>query len=131
VPRFFRVYLGALVTMMLFMVSAIAVAWPGLGRSERLVYTGLAVLGAYMLVRAVRARGLLSRRGPGWLPRYLDDIGFTLISLFDGFVIVSAIDLGAPGWLVAVVAVAGVVVGIQGVNRAKARHATAEVATSS
>ncbi len=36
----------------------------------------------------------------------MDDIGFTLISLFEGFIIiVSGIDLGAPGWPTAVVAV--------------------------
>jgi hypothetical protein len=38
-------------------------------------------------------------------------VGFTLIALFDGFVIVTAIDAGAPGWLVGVVAVAGVLFG--------------------
>ncbi len=32
----------------------------------------------------------------------MDDISFTLISLFEGFIIiVSGIDLGAPGWLTA------------------------------
>jgi hypothetical protein len=49
---------------------------------------------------------------PGdWWTTYVDHIGFTLISLFEGFIIVSGIDLGAPGWLTAVVAILGVVVG--------------------
>jgi hypothetical protein len=39
-----------------------------------------------------------------------------LISLFDGFAIVSALDLQAPGWLVAVVAVGAVGIGIYGIN---------------
>jgi len=46
-----------------------------------------------------------------WWTIYIDHIGFTLISLFEGFIIVSGIDLGAPGWLTAIVAVLGVVVG--------------------
>lgn len=45
--------------------------------------------------------------------------GFVLISLFDGFAIVSALDLQAPGWLVAVIAVGAVGVGIYGINLRK------------
>ena len=52
---------------------------------------------------------------------YVDHVGFTLISLFDGFVIVSAIDLKAPGWLVGALAVLGVVVGIRTVNAVKSK----------
>jgi hypothetical protein len=47
--------------------------------------------------------------------------GFTLISLFDGFVIVSAIDLGSPIWLVVAIGVLGILVGRLGVLRLKAR----------
>jgi len=55
-------------------------------------------------------------------PAYLDDIGFNLISLFDGFVIVAAIDLGAPVWLVVLGAIAAVVLGAQLIERAKRRE---------
>ena len=103
----FRVYLGSLTAMLAFVAGAIAVSWGGLGAAERLVFTGLSGLGLCMVWRAGRARSRLARREPGWRQRYLDDIGFTLISLFAGFVIVSAIDLNAPGWLVAVIATAG------------------------
>ncbi|NJC69127.1 hypothetical protein HC031_05255 [Planosporangium thailandense] len=44
-----------------------------------------------------------------------------LISLFDGFVIVSAIDLHARTWLVLIVAVGGVLAGIQSMKRVKTR----------
>ena len=37
--------------------------------------------------------------------------GFTLIALFEGFIIVTVIDLGGPGWLVGLVAILGVLVG--------------------
>jgi hypothetical protein len=49
----------------------------------------------------------------------IDHIGFSLISLFDGFVIISAIDLQAPGWLVAVIAVGAVALGIFAINLRK------------
>jgi hypothetical protein len=47
-------------------------------------------------------------------------VGFTLISLFDGFVIVGALDLGAPGCLVVLVGAAGVAAGILAMRRIKA-----------
>ena len=51
----------------------------------------------------------------------MEHIGFTLIALWDGFVVVLAIDLGAPGWLVIVLAVLGVVVGNRALHWAEAR----------
>jgi hypothetical protein len=59
------------------------------------LYAGLLGLGLYMLWRGARAWMRLCTQGSGWRPRYIDDVGFTLISLFDGFVIVGAMDLGA------------------------------------
>jgi hypothetical protein len=117
----FRLYLGCLFALLLFMVAVVAVDWTGLDTTARLVYAGLVALGLYMVWRAVRASTRLSRHGDGWRSRYLDDVGFTLISLFDGFVIVSAIDLHAPGWLVAAIAVGGVVAGVLIMNRVKVR----------
>jgi len=49
----------------------------------------------------------------------IDHIGFNLISLFDGFSIVSSLDLQAPGWLVAVIAVGAVALGIYAINLRK------------
>ncbi len=117
----FRGYAISLAALVLFMIAVIAVDWPRLDTSARLVYSGLLLLGLYMLWRAWRAGIRLRRHDPGWRSRYVDDIGFTLISLFDGFVIVSAIDLHAPGWLVGLIAVAGVVAGILAIRQVKAR----------
>jgi len=50
---------------------------------------------------------------------YIGHVGFTLISLFVGFLIVGAIDLDVPGWLVGVVAVGGVAGGIAGIKKLK------------
>jgi uncharacterized membrane protein len=49
---------------------------------------------------------------PGWRLSFVSHIGFVLISLFDGFCIVLAIDLLMPAWVVITVAVLGVAVGI-------------------
>lgn len=117
----FRVYLGSLAAMLAFVAGAIAVSWGGLGAGERLVFAGLSGLGLYMVWRAGRARIRLARRERGWRQGYLDDVGFTLISLFAGFVMVSAIDLNAPGWLVTTIAIAGIVGGIRVMKQVKAR----------
>jgi hypothetical protein len=50
----------------------------------------------------------------------MEHVGLTLIALWEGFVIVLAIDLGAPGWLV-VLAVLGVVLGNRALHWAEAR----------
>ena len=117
----FRGYLAALVGLVVFMVAVVAVDWLGLDLASRLIYSGLIVLGLYMLWRGWRARTALLVQKASWRPEYLDHVGFTLISLFDGFVIVAAIDLHLPGWLVALVAVAGVAGGIATIRGLKQR----------
>ena len=52
-----------------------------------------------------------------WFPSYADHTGFTLIALFEGFIIAGGMDLGAPGWLTAAVAVLGVIAGNRVVRR--------------
>lgn len=49
----------------------------------------------------------------------IDHIGFILISLFEGFAIVSAIDLKVPAWLIGIIAIGAVGVGIFCVNLLK------------
>jgi hypothetical protein len=53
-------------------------------------------------------------------------VGFTLISLFAGFVIVLAIDLGSPAWVVGIVAVVAIVAGQQVVRRVEKRAEQAD-----
>ncbi len=117
----FDLYLWSLVALVVFLAGAIAAHWQHLGGTERLTFSALFVLGLYMLHRARQARLALSTRPEGWRNVYLDHVGFTLISLFDGFVIVSAIDFGAPGWVVGAVAILGVVGGVWAVGKAKSR----------
>lgn len=108
-PVWFDRYLGALVAMAVFLAAAVARSWPDLDAGTRAVFAGLGVLAAVMLARAVAARALV-RSGPPHRA-YVGHVGFTLISLFDGFVVVAVLDLGGPGWLAAAAAVTGVLVG--------------------
>jgi hypothetical protein len=117
----FQVYAASLLALVVLMVAAVAADWHTLDGTSRWVFLALIVLGLYMVFRAARAGTRLRRRTEGWRRRYLDDLGFTLISLFDGFVIVSAIDVNAPVWLVVLIAVLGVVAGVLSMNRVKAR----------
>lgn len=107
--------------LVVFMAAAILSHWSDLDTASRITFSGLCVLGLYILWRSRRA----VRSASQWLDHgrssYVGDIGFVLISLFNGFVIVAAIDPGAPGWLVAVLAIAAIIVGHTIVATAKAR----------
>ncbi len=109
--RWFDPFLAALVAMAVFLAAAVARSWADLDEGTRLVFAGLGVLAAVMLVRAVAARGRLRPAGQPAHPAYVGHVGFVLISLFDGFVVVAALDLGGPGWLAVAAAVAGVALG--------------------
>ena len=104
-------YVATLIAMIVFLAAAILAHVGQLEALQRGIFAGLFVLSVYMLFRGTRARSVLRAQHDDWWPIYVDHIGFTLISLFEGFIIVSGIDLGAPGWLTAGVAVLGVVVG--------------------
>lgn len=117
----FNSYLFALFMMVLLLVIVVLVDWNNLRNITRLVYSGLTLLALYTGMRGWQARQQLRNQKHGWRTAYIDHVGFTLISLFDGFVIVSALDLNAPGWVVGVIGVLGVVVGIGAINRFKKR----------
>jgi hypothetical protein len=119
----FRVYLVSLGLMVVFLLGAMAAHWRQLGTAEQVIFAGLFLLGLFMAWRAYAAWGLLRRRPGTWRLPYMEHVGFTLIALWDGFVVVLAIDLGAPGWLVLVLAVLGVVVGNRALHRAEAKAA--------
>jgi hypothetical protein len=92
---------GLLVAMTVFMIGAMAAHWSDLHASR-----------------------LASNEAHGRETRHVDDLGFILIALFDGFVIVAAIDLGAPVWIVIPLAVLAVLVGHRAIQRFKSRVAT-------
>jgi hypothetical protein len=106
-----ELYKWLIAVLVASLAGAVAVDWPRLPSSTRVTFAGLTVLAVYMLWRAIQASHTLSEESPGWYTRYLDHLGFSLIALFDGFAIVSAIDLHAPVWLVIAIAVAVIVAG--------------------
>lgn len=110
-----RAVLVLLMLMEVFLVIAIISHFNSLPAIKQLIFGGLAILLLYIIWRAVQAVSAL-REQPANQVAVIGHIGFVLISLFDGFAIVSAIDLQAPGWLVAVIAVGAVALGIYAIT---------------
>lgn len=109
--RFFSLYWWTLIGMVILLAGAIVVYWTEYSGVERIIFPGLLALGVYMLYRAWSAKHLLQSQHDHWRHDYIKHIGFTLISLFEGFVIVSGLNSGLPGWLVALLAITGVLIG--------------------
>jgi len=109
--RWFGSYGWTLVGMVVLLAGAILVYWAEYSASERIIFPGLFVLGMYMLYRARSANLLLKTQQNNWKHGYIEHIGFTLISLFEGFIIVGGLNSGLPGWLVALIAVLGLLIG--------------------
>lgn len=119
----FGVYSWTLVGMLIFLAGAMLVYWPEYSSIEQIIFPALLGLGLYMLYRAWSANRSLRSKQNNWKPGYIEDIGFTLISLFDGFIIIAILNAGGPGWLVAVLAVLAVLVGRWAVGLAQKRVA--------
>ena len=119
--RWFGLYSWTLVGMVVFLAGAMLVYWTEYSVMERIIFPGLFGLGLFMLYRAHNANRLLQARQNNWKQNYIKHIGFTLISLFEGFIIVSGLNSGLPGWLVAFVAILGVFVGRLAIGNAQRR----------
>ncbi|WP_433003837.1 hypothetical protein [Kribbella sp. CA-294648] len=117
----FPYYFWGIAALDVFMVISVSVGWVDMSTTERVVFSGLIVLGGYMMWRAIQASRTRPSAGHPPSAGYLDHLGFTLIALFEGFAIVAAIDLGAPTWLVVVIALGGVLAGHLTLNNLKAR----------
>jgi hypothetical protein len=101
---------GLLVAVTVFMIGAMAAHWSDLPGASRIAFGALVGLAVYMVYRARHASGLADHDDHARAARHVDDLGFILIALFDGFVIVAAIDLGAPAWLLTPLALLAVLV---------------------
>jgi hypothetical protein len=102
----FGIYLWSLVATVAFLGAAVVEEWPRLDTLSRGLFGAFTVLGLVMVWLAVDARRL-----PAPSPRYVDRVGFTVVALFDAFVVITVLNTGAP---VAVVVGAGVVVAVAG-----------------
>ncbi len=120
---YFPVYFWSLISLVVFLAAAIAVDWAGLDIASRGLFVALTVLGGYMIWRAFQAHRLQQANSLQHRARRIDHIGFTLIALFDGFVIILALDLGAPAWAVIMIAIAGTAAGHTTLARLKSQTA--------
>lgn len=119
--RIFGLYWWTLVGMAVLLAGAILVYWTEYSAVERIVFPGLLGLAIYMLYRAWSAKRLMQDQPNHWRHNYLEHIGFTLISLFEGFIVVSGLNSGLPGWLVALIAILGILLGRYSIGLAQRR----------
>jgi hypothetical protein len=104
--RLFGVYLWSLVATVVFLAAAVVEEWGRIPPVSRGLFAAFVVLGLVMVWLALAARRL-----PPGSPAYLDRVGFTLVALFDAFVVIAVLNLGAPVWLVVTSGVAVAVAG--------------------
>jgi hypothetical protein len=122
-PPAFRLYLGGLWAMVLSLAAVVALDFPTLDPASRVTFGALTVFAMYIGWRGWSARRQVHERPSGWRRRYTDDVGFTLIALFTGFVVIAVLDLGAPIWLVVATGVLAVLGGRTGLGQAERRLA--------
>jgi hypothetical protein len=121
----FSLYWWCLVGTMVSLAAAMIIAWGGWATAERIVFSALMALGVYMLVRGAQASRVLPARTNGVTARYMDDMGFNLIALFDAFVVVLVLDLGGAVWLMVTSGVGIAIIGHFVLRAAKPRLVTA------
>ncbi len=115
----FRLYIGALWLIVLLLLIVVTIDWVMLGLTSRLIFGALSLFALFIGWRGWQAFENLHRRVPDWEGAYVENVGFTLIALFDGFVIIGALDLGAPIWLVLAIGILGIVVGRYAIRRVR------------
>ncbi len=115
----FRLYIGALWLIVLLLLIVVTIDWVMLGLTSRLIFGALSLFALFIGWRGWQAFENLHRRVLDWEGAYVENVGFTLIALFDGFVIIGALDLGAPIWLVLAIGLLGIVVGRYAINRVR------------
>ena len=109
--RLFGTYLGSLVAMETFLVLAVSVQWSAYSWPARAAFGALAALGGVVVWQGLLAWQSRPPDGATLSVRYFEHAGFTLVALVDGFLVVTVLDTGAPGWAVAAT---GVVVALAG-----------------
>lgn len=108
----FVAFFWCVIASMSLLVAVVLFDWVQLNPTRRIAFGILCALAAYLVIRVLQARAALVRKPATWRKALIGHVGFVMISLFDGFCIVSAIDLRLPAWLIVTVAVLGVVVGV-------------------
>jgi hypothetical protein len=127
-PTGFPWYYAGVLAMAAALPVAVALDWPDLDAPTRVAFAALCVLAGTMVWEADRARRFLGRSPAAMSPvrtgAFVEAVGFTVIALLDGFAVITALDLGAPGWVVAVVGVLVILVARPAVVATRARAAS-------
>lgn len=123
--RFFAYYLCIWVAVVC-LLTVVIVDWTTLTVVKQIAFAALFLLALYLLLRSEQARTALARQGNDWRKQFIGHVGFVMISLFDGFCIVAAIDLHLPPYVIAGVAVLGVVAGVVWIRRLVRREIARE-----
>jgi hypothetical protein len=79
--------------------------------------------GADLFVAGWLSNPVGERRASEGSRSYIRHIGFNLVALFDGFVVVSAFNGGVPGWVAAVIGAGVAVAGHLAIGELERRHA--------
>jgi hypothetical protein len=124
----FVAFFWCVIASMSLLVGVVLFDWAQLDTAKRIAFGILCALAAYLVVRVLQARATLIHKPAAWRRALIGHIGFVMISLFDGFCIVSAIDLRLAPWLIVTVAVLGVVVGVVVIRALVRRDAAGEPA---
>jgi NhaP-type Na+/H+ or K+/H+ antiporter len=106
-----RLYQLCIAILLVSMVVLVAIDWNGLDVGGRVAFSGLTALGAVMAYRIARASREAARQEPRWQDRYIRHVYFTYISLWEGFVILPALNLPLPQLSVPLVAIAVLLIG--------------------
>lgn len=107
----FPLHLWSLVATIVLLISAVASDWNGLDPASAVLFVAFIVLGGFMVWRSVMAGRIRPANGARPSLGYVRHIGFNLVALFDAFMVILVLDLGAPIWLVVV---SGVVFAVAG-----------------
>jgi hypothetical protein len=118
----FVTYTACVWLSMVALWVVVVLDWTSLVTGKRVAFGLLCGLAVYLVFRTEQARRTLLAQSSGWRKRLIGHVGFVLISLFDGFCIVLAIDLGLPPVVIAGAAVFGVAAGVAAIRNVVRRE---------
>lgn len=117
----FDIFYYSLLLLIFSLAVVMVMDWNHLKLRGHITYSMLVLLGVYTFYRAHLAKLRVMRPGIIKVSNYINDIGFALVSLFVGFVIIGSIDLGVPRWIIIVMGILGILAGINAVTYKKGR----------
>lgn len=110
-PFFYRFYILSLGLLVLSLVVVVTVDWVHLGKEGQIVFGALTLFAIFIAWRGWRVSYRIHNHSGLWKMKYIDEIGFTLISLFVGFTMVFVLEIGRPIWEGVAIGVLAVVLG--------------------